>query len=58
MTQGCISLSWELLLSISVILEICKALFSQGDLLASHHEHILIDKKNEVPRLSDLHFIT
>lgn len=44
-TQGCISLSWELLLSVSVILELCKALSSQGDLLASHQEHILIDKK-------------
>lgn len=45
MTQGCISLSWELLLSISAILEACKVLSGQGDLLDSHHEHILIDQK-------------
>lgn len=46
-TRGCISLSWELSLSVSVVLEICGPLSSQGDLLASHHEHILIDKKKK-----------
>ena len=39
-----------------VILKVCKAPSSEGD-LDSRHEHLFMDQTNEVLRLSDLYFM-